>query len=53
MNLDDEKFVKEHKEKTHQPPTRPFAKPMTDEEVEEKRIGNTLKRTQEDKEYCL
>ena len=44
-HLDGEKILKEHQEQTHQPPTRPFAKPMTDEEVEEKRRGNTPKKT--------
>ena len=48
-HLDGEKILKEHQEQTHQPPTRPFAKPMTDEEVhveeeEEEEEGNTPKK---------
>ena len=51
--LDDENILKEHQEQTHQPPTRRFATPMTNEEVGEKSRGNILKRTQEDTKYCL
>ena len=43
-HLDGAKILKEHQEQTPQPPTRPFAKPMTNKEVEEKRRGNTPKK---------
>lgn len=52
-HIDSEKILQEHQEQTHQPPTRPFATPLTDEEVEEKRRDNIPKKTQQDTEYCL
>ena len=44
-HLDREKILKEHQEQTHQRPTTPFAKPMTDEEVEAKEEGTLRKKT--------
>ena len=37
----------------YQPPTRPFATPVTDEEVEDKRRDNIPKKTKQDTEHCL
>ena len=52
-HLDGDKILREQQNQSHEAPTRPFATPMTDEEVEEKRSGNIPKRTQQDTEYCI